>query len=828
MHGECMDTECESLCQEKKKCMEHKTPNTCIYDSIGNICNGKEITTKELTIIINVYIRSLLNVAFPILDNIFGCPSVPKIQITFVVDASIDDAEFTKDALKFYADTAEIVTEVYGDPEFAITSFAGWDSSIAVGSHDDKEGCYKVVQTLTTDITKIIRANVNYLTTSPNSTNGVTALAWTAMDRRIGWKMGKYYEDDEGEDRPLVKVVILIGYNEFQEDYFEASSSVWGKRTESRFDRINTCQLNKQVTLEFAFDVFTESDVAVIAIIEEDLLTWQDLEFPFFLLLEQENLYDYVEEFTSLVAKKANYNPKCFRITCRPTPKLQIAFVIDASIHQFNKNDNQTTLDAFHAVLTFTDEIKKLYGDPEFAVTTFSNWGKSVYLDIKDASLHNDEEGCYKLVQGLTLDTEKIKQANITFLPNPFDSIEQTALAWTAADTRLGWREGNFFQNANGRNRPLVRLMILIERVILNEENGNTINWKLWGNRKDTNIDGINTCQLNKESTPAIVYNSLTKHDVAVLGLGLIEEDQDLDDWIDKFEFPFFHSFRFSSTMYFDFLHTFNTLVANKINTSPECFRSCPPTPKLQIVFVIDVNIDYILFGNKTTIDAFKAAASFTDDIKKLYGDPEFAITSFAAWDRSVFKDKAKSLHNDKEGCYKLVQKFTMDNEKMQEVIEITLLTSQYVSNAGTALAWTAADTRIGWRKENFFESEKGEKRPIVRMMIVIDHRGLDEDNGTRLNRQEWGNRANTIADGINTCQSNKEATLPHIYDVLTELDVVVMGLLDKRFLSYWRATFQFPFFEALHFIDRKSFDFMSHFNELVAAKAKYNPTCFQ
>ncbi|CAL8147748.1 unnamed protein product [Orchesella dallaii] len=791
--GDCMDTECGRLCQEKTKCMENTKPNSCDYDSIGNLCS----------------------------DKISGCPAAPKLQIAFVVDASVDSAEHTKKVLAAFADLIESITELYGDPEFAVTSFADWERSVIGGTHDDQEGCYKLVQSLTTDSSRIEQADIRYLKTL-NYTNGLTALAWTAADTRIGWKRGKIVEDDKGANRQLVRLMILVASHPFNEDFESEQENIpWGDRLVSLLDGINTCQQNKRVTLEFAFDVFAERDVAVIGIFENELDFWEDVEFPFFEKLDAFNSdpLDVLEVINSLVAKKANYNPECFR-SCPLTPKLQIAFVVDASIDL--NYENQTTWEGFQAALAFTDEIKEVYGDPEFAVTSFSNWGISVFNGLKENVHHNDENGCYTLVQNLTFDIGKVKRANINFLINTDFSNAGTALAWTAADTRIGWSKGNSLESKQNERRPLVRLMILFEHIYFQEDNGTRRNWDSWGNRRDTMLDaGINTCQLNKEATLSVIDDVLTKHNFEVLGL---IDDRVIDQWNEQFQFPWFNAVFYSDTMNYNFLNIFHNAVAKKVEYSQECFRSCPPTPKLQIAFLVDASIA-INYDNKTTEDAFHAVLNFTDDIKKVYGDPEFAVMSFTGYSRSVW-DADIRLHNDDEGCYTLVQNLTLDIQKIKGA-NINFLPNPFSSNAGTALTWTAADTRIGWSKGDFFESEESEKRPIVRLMILIEHINYFEDNGTRKDWVAWGNRTDTIVDGVNTCQLNKEATLPVIYNVLSELDVVVMGLLDINVFYYWKK-FGFPLFRPFHFIDRKHFDFMKHFNALVAEKINCNSNCFQ
>ncbi|ODM96908.1 hypothetical protein Ocin01_09772, partial [Orchesella cincta] len=234
---------------------------------------------------------------------------------------------------------------------------------------------------------------------------------------------------------------------------------------------------------------------------------------------------------------------------CSGIPKLQIALVVDNSMDPDNKFYDGK--DGFNLILSHIDKIKSLYNDPEFAITTFAGWGTKVWGQREFD--HEEETGCYQLLQPFTADVDKIKQAKVKFLPNVHKSNGPTALAWTAVDKNIGWRGGSYILGENGESRPLVRLMLISDHLPFHETLDGTEKRKRelegsghgkgvirkgkkknrhtttttkrpkpkfpnFGNRKESSTLS-NTCQLNKPASLNFVYDVLKTQNVSVIGV---------------------------------------------------------------------------------------------------------------------------------------------------------------------------------------------------------------------------------------------------------------------------------------------------------------------
>ncbi|ODM92600.1 hypothetical protein Ocin01_14079 [Orchesella cincta] len=475
--------------------------------------------------------------------------------------------------------------------------------------------------------------------------------------------------------------------------------------------------------------------------------------------------------------------------------KLQLAFVVDFS--------STGAIASFQQLANLTATFKNMFRDPEFAVTSFSDWDRTGWPDTKD---HNDPE-----------------------------ENGDTRLTWTSADKNLGWKRERMI--ADGRQ--VIRLMILVENQFVNPEAylGRP------GGRTPSKGDGTDTCTNNMPVTRKLMRDVLVRDLMSVIGVFTVDENKEvIAKWNDLFagmKQVQYSSFD-SKTAVDELTSHIRALVVgqnthekcmpptNKTRPPPivdrcgpigtdrdtceakgclfccntmacvkssgakkppncynggcigDCFRpdACNSRPnhcqydedtgrcidctyvKLQLAFLVDT-------ASQSAVNSFKELSKLATSLKKMFRDPEFAITSYADWERSAWGSVIG--HNDPDNCYRVVQQFTTDDATIVSVAsKMTATQGSIKENGDTGLVWTSASKELGWKRERMI----ADGRQVIRLMILVDNKFLNPEGILYIN----GSRTVSKGDGTDTCRNNLPVTRKLLRDVLVRDMMSVIG----------------------------------------------------
>lgn len=137
-------------------------------------------------------------------------------------------------------------------------------------------------------------------------------------------------------------------------------------------------------------------------------------------------------------------------------------------------------------------------------------------------------------------------------------------------------------------------------------------------------------------------------------------------------------------------------------------------------------------------------------------------------------------LHSDliyREGCYTRVTSFTTDRNRFQKQMEdVSSIPSGDQENGLSALAFTAADTKLGWVRNSTFTNGK-----VVRRVLILV---TDEDDLLFLGRPDKPRpRHDFKGDGTDLCSTSKPPTHEKLREVLEKNQMTVISLLAENTL---------------------------------------------
>lgn len=128
-----------------------------------------------------------------------------------------------------------------------------------------------------------------------------------------------------------------------------------------------------------------------------------------------------------------------------------------------------------------------------------------------------------------------------------------------------------------------------------------------------------------------------------------------------------------------------------------------------------------------------------------------------------------------REGCYTPVTKFTTDTKRFQEQMKkVKPTTNGAQENGLSALAFTAADAKLGWIRNLTFPNGK-----LVRRVLILV---TDEDDVLYLGKPNLpGPRQEFRGDGTDTCRSSKPPTHNILKEVFEKNQMTVITLLAEN-----------------------------------------------